>query len=270
MPAIITPILAILVLCAILEALYLHVVKKQRYDWRESLASLGVALMGRLVQVASVWIVITAADWVWLHRCYTLDSQQAGYWPLLFLLQELCYYAFHRISHQYRWFWATHVVHHTPRHFYLSGAYRLGWTGPLTGGFVFFMPLVAIGFQPISVFTVLGLNLLYQFWLHTELVGSLGGFDRIFNSPSNHRVHHATQTVYLDKNFGGVLMLFDHLFGTYQAEKRDDPIKVYGVLPGFESYNPVKIALNEWLRIAVDLKNQRGFKNRFGVLFGKP
>jgi len=260
----------ILVLFAVLEALYLIFVRKQTYDWRESLASLGVALGGRLLKFATVGIVGGFAYLAWQHRWFTLSTHQALYWPTLFVLAEFQYYWFHRISHTCRWFWATHAVHHSPQHFYLSGAYRLGWTGPFTGGFLFFTPLFLLGFHPSSVFAVIGVNLFYQYWLHTELIGRLGWFDRAFNSPANHRVHHASDAIYLDKNFGGVLMVFDHLFGTYKAEDKHQPIKNYGVLPGVNSYNPIRIALHEWLNVIRDLKAEKRGKKRFGVLFGKP
>lgn len=260
----------ILVLFAVLEAFYLSFIRKQRYEWRESLASLGVAVGGRLIGLLMSGIVVLFAQEVWQYRCMTLPVQHPLYWPALFILEEFIYYWFHRISHTCRWFWATHSVHHTTSKFYLSGAYRLGWTGQLTGGFVFFSPLFLLGFNPGSVFLVLGLNLLYQYWLHTELIGTLGWFDWLFNSPSNHRVHHSTHVAYLDKNFGGVLMLFDHLFGTYAAEDKTKPIMQYGILPAVASYNPVKIALHEWLRIANEFKSRLTLKQRIKIVFGKP
>jgi sterol desaturase/sphingolipid hydroxylase (fatty acid hydroxylase superfamily) len=259
----------VLVLFAVLEALYLSFIRKQRYEWRESAASLGVAIGGRLIGVLMSGIVVLFSQEVWQYSCFTLPVQHPLYWPVLFMLVEFIYYWFHRISHTYRWFWATHAVHHTPNKFYLSGAYRLGWTGQLTGGFIFFAPLFILGFNPASVFLVLGLNLLYQFWLHTELIGTLHWFDRLFNSPSNHRVHHSTHTAYLDKNFGGVLMLYDHLFGTYAAEEKAKPITRYGVLPAIASCNPIKIALHEWARIVAELKARAGLKNRLNILFGR-
>lgn len=202
------------------------------------------------------------------NRWFTLPSGHVAYWPLLFIFEELLYYWFHRLSHTCRWFWATHAVHHSPTKFYLSGAYRLGWTGAITGSFIFFTPLFLIGFHPKDVFLVIGINLLYQYWLHTELIGRLPIFDWLFNSPANHRVHHATDAQYLDKNFGGILMLFDHCFGTYRAEDRKQLIQNYGVLPAIHSCNPIKIALHEWLRIAADLKASYGVKARFCILFG--
>lgn len=207
---------------------------------------------------------------VWQHRLMTMPDSAWFYWPLLFLLGEFFYYWFHRLSHTCRWFWATHAVHHSPQHFYLSGAFRLGWTGQLTGGFLFFMPLLMFGFKPSHVFTVIGLNLIYQFWLHTELIGNLGWFDQWFNSPSNHRAHHATELQYLDKNFGGVTMLFDHSFGTYQAENPAQRIVQFGLRPNINSYNPAIIALHEWASIWQALIQQRSLIQWCRILWGRP
>ncbi|GAB6141584.1 sterol desaturase family protein [Methylosoma difficile] len=260
----------LLVLVAVAEAGIIVSVKKQTYDWRESLASLGVAIGGRLLRFATVGLVSSAAYWAWQWRLFTLPPAHIGYWPALIVLEEFLYYWFHRLNHTCRWFWASHAVHHSPNHFYLSGAYRLGWTGAVTGGFLFFTPLFLIGFHPKDVFMVIGINLLYQYWLHTELVGRLPGFDWLFNSPANHRVHHASDARYLDKNFGGVLMVFDHCFGTYQTEDRKNPIQQYGVAPVLNTYNPIRIALHEWLRIGADLKRQNSWLGYLKVLFGKP
>jgi sterol desaturase/sphingolipid hydroxylase (fatty acid hydroxylase superfamily) len=188
---------------------------------------------------------------------------------LLFFSLEFAYYWHHRASHEVRWFWATHNVHHSPQKMYLSGAVRLGWTGQISGAFLFYAPLVWLGFHPLAVIGMLLLNLVYQFWLHTELIGSLGWFDRVFNSPSNHRVHHAINPIYLDRNYGGVIVLFDHLFGTYEAERCDEPTR-YGLVKQIESHNPFRIAFNEWLGIAKDLSRSRSFREVTGFLFGRP
>ena len=255
---------------AALEALYITFVKNEIYAWRESLATLGVAVGGRLVGLLTAGIVAQFATFLWQHRLINVSTHHILYWPVLFIIEEFLYYWFHRLSHTVRWFWATHSVHHSPQHFYLSGAYRLGWTGQITGGFIFFSPLFLLGFKPNAVFTVLAINLLYQYWLHTELIGKLGWFDLIFNSPSNHRAHHATQLEFLDKNFGGVIMLFDHLFGTYIAERNGNPIRKFGLIPNVYSNNPIKIALFEWKRIINDIRQGGSLINSFKILVGKP
>jgi hypothetical protein len=182
---------------------------------------------------------------------------------------EFVYYWQHRISHECRWFWATHSVHHSPNHMVLLGALRLGWTGAITGQFLFFVPLVLMGYSAIDVLIVLGINLIYQFWLHTELIGKLGPLEWVFNTPSHHRAHHASNPEYIDRNYGGVLIIFDRLFGTFAEEREDVPLK-YGLVKPIYSYNPFRIALNEWLVIAKELQQSRSLSQLFTILFSAP
>lgn len=267
-----TPIFAVIVgltlIAAIAEALYVMHVQKIAYDWRESLASLAVALIGRLLRFTTLGVATWFVSLAFEHRLWTLTTSAIWYWPTLFLVEEFLYYWFHRVSHECRWFWATHAVHHSSNHLYLFSAMRLGWTGPITGSFVFFLSLFLIGFAPEDALLVIAINLLYQYGLHTELVGRLGWFDLVFNSPSNHRVHHATDKQYLNKNFGGVIMLFDHCFATYQAEQQ--PIANYGVMPVLKSYHPAIIALHEWYRLWVAMRSEHDFAKRVKIVFGKP
>ena len=148
---------------------------------------------------------------------------------LLFVGLEFFYYWYHRTSHTSRWFWAAHSVHHSPNQLNLAAAYRLGWFGKFTGTSLFFTPLVFLGFTPTVVLSALFLNLLYQFWLHADWIPRLGWLEYVFNTPSSHRVHHARNPEYLDANYGGVLIVFDRLFGTYIAE-RDDVRCDYGLI----------------------------------------
>ena len=136
-----------------------------------------------------------------------------------------------------RWFWATHAVHHSPNEFNLGIAYRFGWTGRLAGNAVFFVPMIWLGFPPKAVFAALALNLLYQFWLHTEWVPKLGWLEYVLNTPSHHRVHHASNADYIDRNYGGVLIVFDRLFGTFAAERDDLPCR-YGLVTPLVSHQP--------------------------------
>ena len=194
---------------------------------------------------------------------------RAWTWLALFVGVEFFYYWFHRSSHVCRWFWATHVVHHTPERMVLSGALRLGWTGPLSGAFVFYVPLVLLGFSPQSVFIVLAVNLLYQFWLHTEMVPKLGVFEWLFNTPSHHRVHHARNREYLDANFGGVLIVFDRLFGSFVAEDAAVPCD-YGLVKPIGSDKVFRIAFGEWRQMGRDLLAADHWHDRLCHLFAAP
>jgi sterol desaturase/sphingolipid hydroxylase (fatty acid hydroxylase superfamily) len=168
-----------------------------------------------------------------------------------------------------RWFWASHTVHHSPNELTLAAALRLGWTGKLTGTALFFAPLVWLGFPPQAVVACLALNLLYQFWLHATWIPKLGPLEWVLNTPSHHRVHHGSNPEYLDCNYGGVLIVFDRLFGTCVTEREDLPPR-YGLTTPLHSYNPLRVALHGWQDLLRDLFAARGWRARLATLFGPP
>jgi sterol desaturase/sphingolipid hydroxylase (fatty acid hydroxylase superfamily) len=168
-----------------------------------------------------------------------------------------------------RWLWATHAVHHSATHFNLSAAIRLGWTGQLTGAFVFFLPLAWIGFPPVTIGGMLAAGLLYQFFLHTALPVRLGPLEWILNTPAHHRVHHSCNEACLDKNYGSVLIVFDRLFGTFAVPPQDEPLR-FGLKGRAPSNNPLVIALGEWRHLFSDAARARGLRAKLKVLFGAP
>jgi len=268
MPVVFLP--AVIVLAAA-EALVLTFWNKRAYDWRASLASLADALGREFIvyRFLPFGLAVPVVGWAWTHRLATLPLDAIGAFVLLFLGQELCYYWFHRASHRVRWFWATHAIHHSSNELNLSAAYRFGWTGRLSGSGIFYAPLVWLGFPPVAVFGVLSLNLLYQFWLHATWIPKLGWLEYVFNTPSHHRVHHASNPDYLDANYGGVLIVFDRLFGTCIEERADLPCR-YGLVKPLRSNNPVVINFHEWRALARDLWRARRWRERLGYLLGPP
>jgi sterol desaturase/sphingolipid hydroxylase (fatty acid hydroxylase superfamily) len=260
--------LTLVLLAATLEGL----VKRWRgqpYDWLACWASLADAVGRRAVDALGLSIATPLLAWVHAHRLTDLPLHGAWAWLGLFLGEELCYWAYHRCAHRVRWFWASHAVHHSPNELTLAAALRLGWTGKLTGTAVFFAPLVWLGFAPAAVLGMLAVNLLYQFWLHATWIPKLGPLEWVFNTPAHHRVHHAANTAYLDCNFGGVLIAFDRLFGSFVAERADLPPR-YGLVHPLHSHNPVHIALHEWLNLWRDLRAAPGLMARWRVLCGPP
>ncbi|MGA7540770.1 MAG: sterol desaturase family protein, partial [Steroidobacteraceae bacterium] len=165
--------------------------------------------------------------------------------------------------------WASHLVHHTPEHIHLASAFRLGATELLSGSWLFYFPLYLLGLNPIAVAAMLGINLFYQFWLHTDVIGGLGPLEWILNTPAHHRVHHASNGEYLDRNYGGILIMWDRLFGTFAAERPEAPI-VYGLVHSLGTLNPITIAFHEWVEIARDFWHARCWRERLGQIFGKP
>ncbi len=222
------------------------------YDWRESAATLGIAIGQRLIKPLTALAYAGVLASVWNARLFTLPLDHWWAVPAVLLAVEFAYYWYHRASHLVRVFWASHLVHHSVQRLNLSSAARLGWTSGLTGAPLVFAPLVLLGIPPAAVVVALGVNLLYQFWLHTELVPKLGPLEWVLNTPSHHRVHHASNQAYLDRNFGAILIVFDRLFGTF-AQERDHEACRYGLTEPLVSHNPLRIALHGWLRLAQDI-----------------
>jgi sterol desaturase/sphingolipid hydroxylase (fatty acid hydroxylase superfamily) len=252
-------------------AIELAIVYRQghKYSWRESLTSFQIFLTHHIVKAIFKIIPTGMLFWAWQHRILTIPLDRWWSIPLLFICLEFCYYWHHRAAHKIRWLWATHAVHHSSTHFNLSAAYRLGWTDWLSGNILFFMPLSWLGFDPIAIGICLSLNLTYQFWIHTELIPKLGMFEWVFNTPSHHRIHHAANPEYIDRNYGGVLIIFDRLFGTFTPEKLDRQI-VYGLTHSIGSQNPFKIALHQWEQIGRDLLAAKTWRDRLVIIFGAP
>ena len=261
---------AVIVL-ALIEAVVLAFVKRRPYSWRASFASL-LDAVGReyvVYQFLPVGIAFPVVAWAFNHRLATLQLDATLAFVLLLVGVEFSYYWFHRASHRVRWFWASHAVHHSSNELNLSAAYRFGWTGRLSGTSIFFAPLIWLGYPPAAVFGVLGLNLLYQFWLHADWMPKLGWLEYVFNTPSHHRVHHAANPAYLDANYGGILIVWDRLFGTFIEERADLPCR-YGLVKPLLSNNPLVINFHEWLALARDLRQARSWGERWQYLFGPP
>lgn len=254
----------------VLELLYAKLASHDDdHSVQETAASVGVALGDVAARVLTSGLSVVPFFFLYQHRLLDIPLNSAWSWLALFLGVEFFYYWFHVASHRVRWLWATHAVHHSATKFNLSAAIRLGWTGQLTGAFVFFLPLAGIGFHPLAIAFVIGLGLLYQFFLHTAVPVSLGPLEWVLNTPNHHRVHHASNASCLDKNYGSVLIVFDRLFGTFTQVPRDQPLK-FGVKGRAPSNNPFTIALGEWAHLLRDVWKTPGFTPRLRVLFGPP
>ncbi len=262
-------VLPIVLLAAIAEAVVLSV-KKRHFDWKSwacSLADLaGRQVLSRFPLMLATPVFVLA----YRHRVFTLNLDSVANVALLFIGLEFFYYWFHRSSHTVRYFWNSHSVHHSPNQLNLAAAYRLGWMGRTTGATIFFTPLSFLGFEPKIVLAALTLNLMYQFWIHAEWIPKLGWLEYVLNTPSAHRVHHARNVEYLDANYGGVLIVFDRLFGTYLEEREDVPCD-YGLisLPK-SSYNPFVNNFKPWIGLVKDLASARSLYEAWMYLFAPP
>jgi sterol desaturase/sphingolipid hydroxylase (fatty acid hydroxylase superfamily) len=187
-------------------------------------------------------------------------------WALLVLLDDLCYYWFHRVHHESRFFWAAHVTHHSSQRYNLSTALRQSWI-PLTS-IPFYLPIFLLGFSPVQWAFVHGLNLVYQFWIHTEAIDRLPRpIELVFNTPRHHRVHHGSNPQYLDKNYAGILIVWDRLFGTFEPEV--ERVR-YGLTKNIDSYNPIWVAYHEVVAITRDVARAGSWRERWRLTFGRP
>jgi len=190
-------------------------------------------------------------------------------WGLLFFLDDFIYYWFHRLNHEVRLFWAGHVSHHSAVRMHLVTALRQG-VGERIHKYAFWMPLPLLGFDALMVFMMMSINLFYQFWVHTELVKKLPRpIEFIFNTPSHHRVHHASNIRYLDCNHAGVFILWDRLFGTFSQEIDADPPK-YGLTEDLTDLHPWHVATHEYASIWRDVKRANTLRDKFRYLFWAP
>ncbi len=257
------------VLLVLAEMLVAWAKDRKRYCPRDTLTSLMLGTGSTVAGVLSGGIVYALALWVWQFRLFDIGWQ--WYWFVLaFVLDDLRYYFFHRTAHRVRWFWASHVIHHSSQHYNLSTALRQTWTGFFSLAFLFAIPLFLIGFPPAMIAFVAGINLIYQFWIHTEIVHRMPRwFEAVMNTPSHHRVHHATNPRYLDKNYAGVFIVWDRMFGTYTPERDDDRPR-YGIVKDLGSFNILWAAFHEWIGIAKDVWKAPTIRAKIAYMFAPP
>jgi len=187
-------------------------------------------------------------------------------WAALFFVDDLAYYIFHRVSHRCRLFWNFHVVHHSSTHYNLSVAVRQSWFSGVLH-WMFYAPVMLLGFAPWMFALMHGFNLIYQFWIHTRIVKRLGWAEFILNTPSHHRVHHGINDAYLDKNYAGVLIIWDRIFGTF-VEEDEEPR--YGIVKQISGYNPLWINTHAWFEMAEAIRSRRGLLPKLLCVFGSP
>ena len=249
-----------------IEMIITYIQEKPYYDKWETLGSTLVGL-GSLVVGAAVKLgLLYGAVWIYNLVPWRMDLQ---WWTLIpcYLIFDFFSYWAHRISHEHRFWWATHVVHHSGEHYNLSVSFRLSWIQNLK--IIFFLPVAFIGFHPIVFFTVSQLAVLFQFWVHTEYIRKLPRWiEFVFATPSNHRVHHGSQEKYIDKNYGATFIFWDRLFGTYQPEEEPP---VYGITTNIDNKaNPFHINFHELQDIIRDVRQAKGFRRKWFFLFGSP
>ncbi|MDO6705917.1 sterol desaturase family protein [Photobacterium sp. 1_MG-2023] len=239
------------------------------YSKKELFCNLTLAGLHQTADLIATILLMPFFLWVYQFRLFDL-TLSATTLLAAFLLQDFCYYWFHRASHHVNWLWASHIVHHSSQKMNFTTAFRQSLTYPISGMWLFWMPLILIGYPPETVVLVVGLNLGFQFFVHTRMIKRLGWLELMFNTPSHHRVHHARNPEYIDKNFAGVLIIWDKLFGTFVPEN-DQIVIRYGIREDFTGWHPLKATFHHWVHIFhAALAPNQSIRARFYRLFGPP
>ena len=251
----------------IIEVILTVKVKLDEYEFKDAGTSILMGLGNVTIGLVTKVMILAIFMFIYKYKLLTISFAWWS-WAILLFAEDFCYYWFHRISHESRFFWASHVVHHSSKKYNLSTALRQTWSGSFYT-FIFWLPLIIIGFHPVMVMVQMSISLIYQYWIHTEMIDKMPNwFEAIFNTPSHHRVHHATNAQYLDRNHAGIFIIWDRLFNTFEPEIEKP---VYGLVKNIETYNPIKIAFIEWFEMFKDFSTSKiSLKNRFLYLIKPP
>lgn len=244
-----------------------HLPENSRYTVTEVACNFTLAGMHQLSDLVTGLLVAHLYLWLFGWRLMEIEMGLFSFLCLM-ILQDFCYYWFHRASHRTRWMWASHVAHHSSERMNFSTAFRQSLMYPISGMWVFWLPLVIIGFEPKWVVFVVLLNLGLQFFVHTQWIRTLGPLEWVFNTPSHHRVHHGRNPQYIDKNYAGVLIIWDKLFGTFEPEV--ETVR-YGTTKPVNSDNPLTVTFQEWKLIFQDLRNSEySWREKLKMMFTPP
>ena len=243
---------------------------KAVYEPKDTAMSLLMGLGSSVAGLLTGGLILAVTIWVYQYRVFTIPMTAWWAWVLLLFAEDLAYYGFHRFSHERRLWWAAHVNHHSSQHYNLATALRQSWTGGINGAWVMWLPLSLLGFPPAMILIQKGISLVYQFWIHTEAVKRMPAwFEAVFNTPSHHRVHHARNPRYLDRNYAGILIIWDKMFGTFQPELDAEPVR-YGIVKNLGGFNLLRVAFHEWVGMGKDLFSAKSVREAAGYVFGAP
>jgi len=255
-------------LAILIELTYGIIKKNNTYRLNDAISSL---FMGSL-RSANKLIIISFGGYIFYliethNGLWRMDASSPFVWMFAFVIYDFFYYWFHRISHERQIFWASHVAHHQSEDYNLSTALRQTGTGAFIT-WVFFIPVFLIGVPSYVFISVASINLIYQFWVHSEHIPKLGWYERFFVTASNHRVHHAQNEIYIDKNYGGVFIIWDRMFGTYKEEEYCEA-PIYGIRGSINTFNPVWANLHIYIKMVKDIWYAQNWKEKFFVPFAR-
>jgi sterol desaturase/sphingolipid hydroxylase (fatty acid hydroxylase superfamily) len=267
-PAILFYAIPVFVLLLSLEAWFSYRENRHLYETRDTFSSLSLGIGNVIIGFVTKVAIFGLFTFLYKFRLFNLSHNLWWFWVLLFFADDFSYYWFHRTAHSVNWFWASHVVHHSSEHYNLAAALRQTWTGNATGTFLFWAWMPVVGFHPVWVLFMQQVSLIYQFWIHTEVVHKLPKVvEAVFNTPSHHRVHHGTNLKYLDRNHGGILIIWDRLFGTFQPEEEKP---VYGLTKNIGSFNPFTVAFKTWGELWYAARRTGSWKQGFQYFIRPP
>ncbi|KAG1668229.1 C-5 sterol desaturase [Nymphon striatum] len=259
-------IVALIFLLAITSETIWDIVFGKRKKWGETFANFAIAIVAAVLERTAYGAVFVVGLVIASLFAFAEIPHMWWSWVLAILLADFTYYWMHRWEHEVRILWAYHSVHHSSPEFNLTTALRLAWIEGLIE-WAFFVPMILIGFSVVQTIIALAIVVAYQTWIHTEKISKLGWLDKVLNTPSVHRVHHASNAQYIDKNYGGILIIWDRLFGTYAPENEK---VVFGITKPINSFNPLIINFKEYWLIIKDVKQAKSMRDAFGYIFYRP
>lgn len=254
----------------IIEVLLIKTINRtSSQSWRETFVST-VGMIGEsLISKIPYAIILPISNQIYSHRLFTIDGETPISFLIAFLLADFIYYLRHALEHKVRWLWVTHSVHHNSSQISIAAGYRRSLVRNLNGGFIFVFPFIFIGVDPKALKILFTISGLYQVFVHTEWIPKFKPLEWVFNTPSAHRVHHASNPIYIDKNHGGILLIWDHIFGTYQEELKSEPC-IYGLTKPIDGGNFWQVQTEAWFGLFRDLKSANNAREVLGYLFLAP
>ncbi|MGI8543145.1 MAG: sterol desaturase family protein [Aridibacter sp.] len=257
------PIFALLIA---LETFAIIRENRELFDRKDTWNNIFIGFMS--VAFGTLFALVTTQVYFWIGAITPVQMPMNAWWAwvLLLFVDDFAYYWFHRASHEIRFFWNFHVVHHSSNQYNLSVAVRQSWFSGVAH-WVFYIPVAFLGFPFWAFVTMHGLNLIYQFWIHTKFIGKLGWLEYFLNTPSHHRVHHGVNDQYLDKNYAGVFIIWDRLFGTFVEETEEVR---YGIITPLTSYNPLWVNSHAWFEMLDKMKTKKTLNGKLRCVFASP
>jgi alkylglycerol monooxygenase len=249
-----------------LEAWYSVWKKADKYERVDTWANISIGFVSLAFGAVFGYILDFFYTGLYNVAPFQMPMNTVWPWPVLLFLDDFAYYWFHRISHESRLFWNFHVVHHSSERFNLSVAVRQSWFGGIAH-WIFYIPLGFLGFPLWAFLTMHGFNLIYQYWIHTPFIKSLGPLEYVLNTPAHHRVHHAVNERYLDKNYAGVFIIWDRMFGSFEPETEEPR---YGIIKPLKSFNWVWINTHAWFEMLAAMKERKTLGGKLRCLFASP